>query len=332
MTTISYHTVNGSIRSTGVASVTTAVLTDALGSTTRTESIYGGANFRYTPYGVQIKSTPGYLTPYFGWGGSLGYRETNVKHIEQYVRARHYSQIEARWTSPSNGGSYSFSSKDFNNTVNNCDLSSVTAYRVPITPWGQRPSKETCGAWGMNYDYRIQWDGKALSRLTGNASGWIVQEIKRSAQNMKSCVQNQTDCHIAEVHYWEGWWVHNGDVFGSSWSSRDPNDHWRDPAQCNCHTGLKMMQGWALFFPVPKDCYKSSNWNWTRGTGDGVNGWRSGLYGSTKPPTGWSKAMRKAATYRAICAAAACCKPCAGTAPAECDQTSTVILPCTVPI
>lgn len=56
--------------------------TDALGSVVRTQYSYSGANFRYTPYGSQIKPVPGFIPPYFGWVGSLGYKETNLNHAE----------------------------------------------------------------------------------------------------------------------------------------------------------------------------------------------------------------------------------------------------------
>ena len=97
---ISYHTINGKIRSATYEPYTRseALLTDALGSVVRTQDDYGGANFRYYAYGALMKTTPGYLTPYIGWVGSLGYRETNLNHAEQYIRARHYSTTEARWT------------------------------------------------------------------------------------------------------------------------------------------------------------------------------------------------------------------------------------------
>ncbi len=96
----SYHTVNGRIISTSVNNQNpVALMTDALGSVVRTESQYGGANFRYTAYGKLMKTTPGYTNYGFGWVGSLGYRQTNLTHAEQYVRARHYSSTETRWTS-----------------------------------------------------------------------------------------------------------------------------------------------------------------------------------------------------------------------------------------
>ena len=99
--TISYHTVDGEISSVAYHpyNQSVAMLTDALGSVVRTQDDYGEANFRYYGYGGLMKTTPGYLTPYIGWVGSLGYRETNLNHAEQYVRARHYSTTEARWTS-----------------------------------------------------------------------------------------------------------------------------------------------------------------------------------------------------------------------------------------
>ena len=100
LVSISYHTIDGEISSVAYEPYTrsVAMLTDALGSVVRTQDDYGGADFRYYAYGGLIKATPGYLTPCIGWVGSLGYRETNLNHAEQYIRARHYSTTEARWT------------------------------------------------------------------------------------------------------------------------------------------------------------------------------------------------------------------------------------------
>lgn len=55
----SYHTADGEIISSCVDNQSpVALMTDALGSVIRTEFQYGGSNFRYTPYGRLLKSTP----------------------------------------------------------------------------------------------------------------------------------------------------------------------------------------------------------------------------------------------------------------------------------
>jgi len=55
--------------------------------------------YRYKPYGELLAKTGTGSDPQFGWVGSQGYAGTGRKYAEVYVRARHYSSANARWTS-----------------------------------------------------------------------------------------------------------------------------------------------------------------------------------------------------------------------------------------
>lgn len=53
---------------------------------------------RYAGYGSVLYTQGGWSLPRNAWVGALGYRSTQMRHAEQYVRARHYATTEARWT------------------------------------------------------------------------------------------------------------------------------------------------------------------------------------------------------------------------------------------
>ena len=290
-------------------------MTDALGSVVRTESQYGGANFRYTAYGKLMKTTPGYTNYGFGWVGSLGYRQTNLTHSEQYVRARHYSSTESRWTTQAaitSPDSYIYQPR--NSSTDKCDLSSVTAYPVQYTTI-TKPSLEDCGSWGGLYHWEIQWH---LKGLPPHAKGWIIQEILVHSVNMTSCVPGYKPCNRQQIHYWEGWWVAYGAINAGWPMTTYSNDYWRDGFSCNCHAGSKVMEGWALFFPVPKECgIPGGKWGWSTTGATWAHGFLSG-----GQPIGWKR--HKDATHRVVNVSANCCKPCVGSAPARCNPTRTI--------
>jgi RHS repeat-associated protein len=75
-------------------------LTDALGSVTATlnQSAQVQNTYRYKPSGSQLAKTGVAADPSFLWVGSQGYRQTGRKFSDFYVRARHYSSEEGRWT------------------------------------------------------------------------------------------------------------------------------------------------------------------------------------------------------------------------------------------
>ena len=97
---ISYHTINGRIRS-GACTTTSKFECrwDALGSVVRTTQYNSpnGSSRRYAAYGTPLQKYNYYSDFRMGWVGSFGYRRTVNPHAEQYIRARHYSYTDARW-------------------------------------------------------------------------------------------------------------------------------------------------------------------------------------------------------------------------------------------
>ena len=75
-------------------------LTDALGSVTATvnQSAQVVNTYRYKPYGTQLAKTGVGADPAYGWVGTQGYRPTQKKFSDFYVRARHYTDTLGRWS------------------------------------------------------------------------------------------------------------------------------------------------------------------------------------------------------------------------------------------
>ncbi len=100
MPVISYHSLNGRIRSQVHSDGRKVpLLPDALGTVVATQSgTSAGRTYRSTPYGSTLQETGVNVRPRNEWVGSLGYRRTDMKHAEQHVRARHYSSTDGRWS------------------------------------------------------------------------------------------------------------------------------------------------------------------------------------------------------------------------------------------
>ncbi len=100
MPTTNYYTIDGQMIGYKDASGRKDFLTDSLGSVTA-EIDQTGANKtfdgRYRPYGNSLWSSGSRGS--FGWMGTLGYRSSNLKASTHYVRARHYNDTNALWTS-----------------------------------------------------------------------------------------------------------------------------------------------------------------------------------------------------------------------------------------
>src|SRR5277367_4808495 len=78
-------------------------VTDALGSVISTIDQIPNVNStaRFKPYGADLSTTG--TTPFYGWVGSIGhYRRTGRPYSEFYIRARHDSVTDGRWTAHSN--------------------------------------------------------------------------------------------------------------------------------------------------------------------------------------------------------------------------------------
>ena len=100
MAVTNYYSVNGQIIGEATNGVRTDYLMDALGSVTGTvNSACQVVNtYRYKPYGALLSKTGVGDDPAFGWVGTQGYKQTNKKFSDFYVRARHYDSSSARWT------------------------------------------------------------------------------------------------------------------------------------------------------------------------------------------------------------------------------------------
>ena len=99
MATTNYVSANGMIVGESTGGVSRAYGTDALGSVVAT---YSGAvrenTYQYKPYGGLLSKTGVASDPNFLWNGGSGYRATSLVNSGYYVRARHYSNTMARWT------------------------------------------------------------------------------------------------------------------------------------------------------------------------------------------------------------------------------------------
>ena len=100
MAVTNYYSVNGQIIGEATNGVRTDYLVDALGSVTGTvNSACQVVNtYRYKPYGALLSKTGAGADPAFGWVGTQGYKQTQKKFSDFYVRARHYGSSQGRWT------------------------------------------------------------------------------------------------------------------------------------------------------------------------------------------------------------------------------------------
>lgn len=100
MAVTNYYSVNGVLlgEKSGAGS-RVDYLSDALGSVTATVNSSAAVvnTYRYKPYGTQLAKTGSGSDPAFTWVGQWGYRQTSRKFSDVYVRARHYSSIQAQW-------------------------------------------------------------------------------------------------------------------------------------------------------------------------------------------------------------------------------------------
>jgi len=99
-----YYAVNGQLLGQELANGSQRVdfLTDALGSVTATVDQTGTAqdSYRYTPYGQTLSTSGTGTVPDFRWVGTQGYRWCQGNNnSDYYVRARHYTSLQGRWTS-----------------------------------------------------------------------------------------------------------------------------------------------------------------------------------------------------------------------------------------
>src|SRR5579872_7128682 len=101
MAVTNYYSVNGEVIGEKTAGGTRVdYLTDALGSVTATvnNSAQVVNTYRYKPFGKLLAKTGVGPDPAFGWVGSKGYRPTQKKFSDFYVRLRHPDSATGRWT------------------------------------------------------------------------------------------------------------------------------------------------------------------------------------------------------------------------------------------
>ncbi len=100
MAVTNYFTVNGEIIGEETGGTQIDYLTDALGSVTATVDQNAAIvnTYRYKPYGAQLAKTGAGADPSFRWVGTQGYRQTGKQFSDVYVRARHYSTSQGRWS------------------------------------------------------------------------------------------------------------------------------------------------------------------------------------------------------------------------------------------
>ncbi|MBI1756899.1 MAG: hypothetical protein HYR64_07320 [Fimbriimonas ginsengisoli] len=94
-----FYTIDGTIIAESSGGVRTDYMHDALGSVIGAVDATGVVTntYRWKPYGSLLSSTGPNPTPTFGWLGGLGYRASGRSHSDYYVRARHYSAVDAAW-------------------------------------------------------------------------------------------------------------------------------------------------------------------------------------------------------------------------------------------
>jgi|SRR5579871_595130 len=95
-----YDTVDSGLIGESTNGATTTYLADELGSVART--VRSGAvlnRYRYSPYGNLTSKSGAGVDPNFMWIGSQGYRSTGRSFSEEYLKARHYSTVNALWIS-----------------------------------------------------------------------------------------------------------------------------------------------------------------------------------------------------------------------------------------
>jgi hypothetical protein len=184
----SFNTIDGQIvdQIDSLGNVTEYMF-DGLGSITGTTDSFGnGQNvYRWAPYGTEIVKAGTASDPQFQWVGTLGYRYTGRAHASWYVRARHYGQEQASWTTidaywPSlRAYGYSKSRPVLLADPSGMQptLNATSSYQF----LNKQASAQDCGAGGV-----LTW----LFTMTGvpSGGGWIIQQVKISLSG--SCCSN----------------------------------------------------------------------------------------------------------------------------------------------
>jgi len=178
----------------------TELLRDSMGSVVQTTNAGSatGQSFRYSCYGRTDLQSGYYGVPRNGWCGTLGYRMTNVPHSEQYVRARHYSSSEARWTTADplfpGAPAYVYANARPTTMVDPTGKFSVLPYESADSQWSY-----TCCDSGI--------DSYVLFAGFPQQGGYIIQHIETTI-NTVNC--DGTVPWIDYQNYFEAWFVDKG--------------------------------------------------------------------------------------------------------------------------
>ena len=237
MPVTNYLTVNGEIIGETTGGVRTDYLTDALGSVTATidQSASVVNTYRYKPYGELLAKTGAGSDPVFGWLGSQGYVQTGRKYAEQYVRARHYSSTNGRWTSKDPSGQNGGEKVNIYCAIDSLPLRRISGLISPVGGLARNPMEKIkilkhyaewnrqCGGVSIEVDLQIKGNQKR--------SGWIIQHMnwKVSSSNCSKPPETQPANNFTG-EYWEAWRVENGKIIGGCPTpnhSESPHDLFR---------------------------------------------------------------------------------------------------------
>ena len=137
MAVTNYYSINGQIIGESTNGVRTDYLTDALGSVTGTVNQSGVVinTYRYKPYGDLLSKTGTGADPAFGWVGTQGYKQTQKKFSNFYVRARHYGSAQGKWTTKDpiglDGGDWNLFRYVINSPILSTDSSGLQPINYP---------------------------------------------------------------------------------------------------------------------------------------------------------------------------------------------------------
>ncbi len=102
MSATNYFTLDGEILAEeAIGGSPRCYATDMLSSVINTFSASGSLenSYKFSPFGDIATKTGAASDPAYMWIGGFGYRATNRDHCSHYIRARHLSSSESRWTS-----------------------------------------------------------------------------------------------------------------------------------------------------------------------------------------------------------------------------------------
>lgn len=145
----SFYSVRSRLLGERSASSRIDYLNDAMASVTATTNASGGVlnTYRLKPYGGLLSNTGAAANPRFNWAGQWGYRSSAPG---SYVRARHYSEKIAAWTSKERALHAERYTYCRNNPTTRIDRSGLFSTLSP-TWWRLFPQKDDSGCSAVDY-------------------------------------------------------------------------------------------------------------------------------------------------------------------------------------